>query len=336
MRAIRSSSASGVPTRSAVRRLVPMCATAALLAAVHPAAAGAQSGLEASCRAMVGPTASECLLAVATTRAVQERVGIALWGGSPVPGTASTLGMRIGSTPRASLSARLKLVPAEPPPLLDRARAGSERAWIPAASGQATLGVFQGWSPLPTVGGVLSVDVLARLSAARLPRGAGFDHGAALGWSAGVRIGALRESFTMPGVSLTTSYGRSTAVAFGDPDGNTTDGFSRGSISDLNATLAASRRIGPLRLTGGVAGDRYSTDARVGYRDPLSRSLNTDRGRVTTDRRSWFGNVSWTTLIFHASGEFGWQEIPEPGDLPAGVSVDPVGWWAGVAFRLSI
>jgi hypothetical protein len=335
MRAIRSSSSSGAPRRPAARRLFPLCA-AAIVAVAYPAAAGAQSRLEASCRAMAGPASAECLLAVAATRAVQERVGLALWGGNPVPGTASTLGMRIGATPRASLSARLDLVPVELPPLLDRARSGSERAWVQAASGQATVGVFQGWSPLPTVGGVLSVDLLARLSAARLPRGAGFDQGAALGWSAGVRIGALRESFTMPGLSLTTSYGRSTAMAFGDPAGQATDGFSRGSVSNLNATLAASRRMGPLRLTAGVAGDRYSTDALVGYRDPVTASLATDRGRVSTDRRSWFGNVSWTALIFHTSAEFGWQEIPEPGDLPAGVSVDPVGWWAGVAFRLSI
>jgi hypothetical protein len=311
---------------------------AALLAAASPVVAGAQSGLEASCRTAAGAASSECLLAVATARTVQERVGIALWGGNPVPGTASTLGMRIGSTPRVSVSGRLGLVPASLPPLLERdvAAASSERTFMPAVSGQATMGVFQGWSPAPTVGGVLSVDVLARLSVARLSRGAGFDDGAALGWAAGVRVGALRESFTMPGVSLTTSYGRSTSVTFGDAEGQTTDGFTRGAISDLNATLAASRRISALRLTAGVAADRYSSDARIGYLDPVTMGRVTERGRVRTDRRSWFGNVSWTSLIFHASAEAGWQEIPRSDDLPAGVRIHPSAWWAGVAFRVSI
>lgn len=326
-------------TRRPARRRVGLLAGAVVLAMAVPRAGSAQSGLEASCRDAAQSATAECLLAVAATRAIQERVGIALWGGNPVPGTASTLGMRIGSTPRVSVSARVGLVPVELPPLLDRRPAASdqsERARITAFAAQATMGIFQGWSPLPTVGGVLSVDVLARLSAARLPGGAGFDDGAALGWAAGVRVGALRESFTMPGVSLTTSYGRSSSVAFGDPQGQATDGFSRGSISDLNATLAASRRISALRLTAGVAVDRYSSDAVIGYHDQATMSLVTDRGRVTTDRRSWFGNVSWTTLIFHGSAELGWQEIPAPADLPAGVIVDPAGWWAGIAFRLSI
>jgi hypothetical protein len=294
------------------------------------------AGLAGAPVALPGQTAPDPgrVLAVETVRAIQARTGIALWGGNPVPGTASTLGMRIGSTPRLSVSGRAVLVPAELPPLLDRSDTRGQRTTIPGLSAQAAVGVLQGFSPAPTVGGVLSVDVIGRVAVAPLAGGAGFDSGAALGWSGGVRVGLLRESFTLPGVSLTGSYGRSSRITFGDPELLETDGFVRGTVSDLNATLAASQRVGPVRLSAGVAGDRYRTEADLGTRSagaPVS-----DRARITTDRRSWFANAAWTFLVFHASTELGWQELPDKPELPNGARLDPVGWWAGIAFRVSI
>jgi hypothetical protein len=319
-------------------RLAPpgLGAAAALLVVAAAMPASAQSGLEAVCAAAGGPEEAECRMAVATVRSIQERVGTALWGGSPVPGTASTLGMRLGSTPRVSVSARVSAVPMAVPPLLDREADRSRRATVFGVSAQTAVGVLPGWSPLPTVGGVLSLDAIGQLSVARLPGGHGFGDGAALGWSAGLRVGALRESFTMPGVSLTATYGSSSTVTLGDPAMATTDGFVRGSVSDLGATLAASQRVGGVRLTGGVAADRYTTRARVGYGSPDGGVFVLERGRVTTHRRSWFVNASWTRLVFHTTAEAGWQSIPAPTGLPPGVRVDPVGWWLGAAFRVSI
>jgi hypothetical protein len=307
-----------------------------LALAAAPAHIAGQSGLEAPCMTAHAGDQAECLLAVATTRAVQERVGIALWGGNPVPGTASTLGMRIGASPRYSASGSLSLVPATLPPLLDRDASRGERVLVPGLSLNGAVGVLPGWSPLPTVGGVLSMDVLAGLSVAGLP--GAFEESAVVGWQAGVRVGALRESFTMPGVSLTGTYGRSGSVTYGDPSGETTDGYARGAISDLNGTLAVSRRISALRLTGGLAVDRYATDARVGYRssDPDRAGPVDQRGSVTTRSRSWFANASWTTLIFHGAAELGWQDTADPIGLPPDVRYNPSSWWAGVAFRISI
>jgi len=286
--------------------------------------------------AIIEPARGECMLAVATMRTVQERVGIALWGGNPVPGTASTVGLRMGSTPRVSVAGAIGLVPAALPPLRDRAVSRSERTTIPAFSTHLAVGVLPGWSPAPTVGGVLSLDLIGRLSAAPLSGGAGFDSGTALGWSAGVRVGALRESFTLPGVSLTTSYARSTSITYGDPEDAFGGGFTEGAVSDLNATLTASRRIAGLRFTAGGATDRYSTRGRIGYSPHPGGGQVVQRARVITNRRSWFANAEWTSLVFHASAEAGWQTIPTPTGLPPDVRVDPVGWWLGLAFRLSI
>lgn len=325
------STRSGCPSRGAGRW--GLRGVLLLLAGAAAPLAG-QSGIEESCLTRPPAEQPECLLAVATTRAVQERVGIALWGGNPVPGTASTLGMRIGSTPRYSASGSLALVPATLPPLLDRSDGRGERVMLPSFSMMGTVAILPGWSPLPTIGGVLSVDVLGGLSVVRLPDG--FQDGAAVGWQAGVRVGALRESFTMPGVSVTASYGRSGSVTYGDPPGETTDGFTSGSISDLSAMLAASRRISAIRLTGGVAAHRYVSDARVGYGTQGQIGPVVEQGTVTTSRRSWFANASWTSFIFHSSAELGWQQATDPSDLPDDVRYSPSRWWAGVAFRVSI
>lgn len=306
----------------------------ALGVGVVPAPAAAQDGLEDLC-AVHSSLPAECFLAVASVRTIQPRIGTALWGGNPVPGTASTLGMRLGSYPRISLASRVTLAPTTVPPLTDRSTDDSRTAWLTGLSLDGTVGLLPGFSPLPTVGGVLSVDAIARASVAPLPSDKGFD-GAVWGWLVGVRVGALRESFTLPGVSLTGSYGRSSEVEMGDAAGAATDGFWQGSISDLKATLAAGKRIGALGLTGGVAWDRYESDIRIGYRpSPVAAQVVAETDAVT-ERWSGFVNASWTLLVLHAALELGWQETSEPEGLPSGMEVDPKGWWGGLAFRLSI
>lgn len=283
--------------------------------------------LAATCAA----SSSECYLAAAAVRLVQPRVGLALWGGSPVPGSASTLGMRLGSFPRVSVAGRLTLVPMELPPLADLADDAGERGYSVGVSGQSTIGVFSGFSPAPTVGGVLSIDAIARLSWASLPGEDRFDEGGVIGGSAGVRVGVIRESFTLPGVSLTGSYGHSSTFAYGQPGRG--DGSMEGGVGGWNATLAVSKRLGPIGLTGGAAWDRYTSRVDLEYPGGPAGGESAD---ARTERWSAFVNASWTVLIFHGSLEAGWQEAPTPERLPSGVSVDPVGWWLGAGFRVTI
>jgi hypothetical protein len=263
-------------------------------------------------------------------------VGIALWGGNPVPGTASTVGMRIGSTPRVSVSARMLLVPMVVPPLLDRSDDRGRRALIPSFAAQTAVGLFPGWAPVPTVGGVGSLDVVGGGGVGTPPPDPDFPDLTGLGGALGVRLGVVRESFTLPGVSMTGTYGLSSTVTLGDPGLRASDGFAAGTISDLGATLAVSQRIAAARVAAGVAADRYSTHARVGFTAGDGHAGEVHRTRVVTNRRSWFANAAWTFLVAHAVAEVGWQEVSEPTGLRPGVRVDPVGWWAGAALRLSI
>jgi hypothetical protein len=250
--------------------------------------------------------------------------------------------MRLGSFPRFSLSGRTILLPMELPPLADRAvnlepmpslRSGEGVSALAfGLSGQATVGLLSGWSPLPTVGGVLAVDAIGRASWLHLPGDQGFDGTSVWGGSLGVRVGALRESFTLPGVSVTGSYGRSTSFTFGEPD-DPTGGHVETGVGNWNVTGAVTKRIGALGFTGGVAFDRYTGDVEFSY---VGGPVGGARADADTDRWSAFANASWTFLILHASLEAGWQESPVPGGLPQGTTLDPAGWWVGTALRMSI
>ena len=322
-------------TRWSCSEIVRPFLTGALVAAVAvgaPAPAPAQDDLDDACAAAASP---RCAVAAAAVRLIHPRIGTALWGGNPVPGTASTLGMRLGSRPRISVSGRIALVPVELPPLLDAGRNEGSGALLPGVGVRATIGVLNGFSPMATVGGVFSVDAIAGLSWAALPSGDGFPDDA-WGWAVGLRVGALRESFTLPGVSLTGSWARSTDVRFGDPEGATTDGALEGPISNLNATLAVTKRIARIGVTAGAAWDRYAGDVRVSYASVPGGPVTRLDAEAVTRRWSGFASATYTSLVFHTTVELGWQQAPQPRDVPATVSLDPAHLWVAFAFRVSI
>jgi hypothetical protein len=80
--------------------------------------------LAAQCPADPPEVRRLCLLAVQAVEVGQPRVGIALAGGNPVPGTASTLGLRLGRVPRVSVTGRATLAALEIPPIREH---GGER-----------------------------------------------------------------------------------------------------------------------------------------------------------------------------------------------------------------
>lgn len=313
------------------RQLVLVTALSGLV--VGPGRLTAQDDLDSACVTALQPP--ECRLAAATAHTIRPRIGLVLWGGSPVPGTANTGGLRRRSSPRVSVSGRVALAPVELPPLTDRSRVEGSRGLLTSASLQATVGVAHGLSPLPTVGGFLALDLIGRTSVARLPSGKGFDRGSVWGWALGARLGLLRESLTLPGVSVTATWGRSTAFAFGDPDGQTTDGAMWGAVSGLHATAAVSRRLLGFRLGGGLSYDRYGGNVSVRYAVGPSGGQQVLEADAVAQRWSGFGTITWTRVIYHLVLELGWQESPRPDDLPVGVEIHPTGWWTSLAVRIT-
>ena len=66
-----------------------------------------------------GSAVAECRLAVGAARILQPRLAAALFAGNAVPGTASTLGMRLGTLPRISVAFQVTGAPAELAPIID-------------------------------------------------------------------------------------------------------------------------------------------------------------------------------------------------------------------------
>ncbi len=238
-------------------------------------------------------------------------LGLAVTGGNPVPGSASTLGRRVGSVPRISVGVRGSLSGARIPEVRDA-------VVVPApgedflASGlriSAAVGLLDGLSLAPTIGGILSFDVLAYLSLVSLPGSRGYDGGVGA-WGVGGRVGLLRESFTLPGVSVSLVRHGIGSASLGDVTAG-----DRGQVT-VDPTVTSIRAVAGKDLVGlgvlaGVGWDRFGGDAAVLARIPATVTEPAREGSASTDdfdpsRRVYFGGLSLNLLILQLSAEGGW------------------------------
>jgi hypothetical protein len=287
------------------------------------------------------PADLRCNLMVQTFDLLQAPLGLAMSGGNPVPGTASTLGLRLGSIPRISVGGRLTLVGVDLPQVLHFDRSGEIGATLPGLSIDAAVGILSGSSPLPTMGGVGSVDILGSIGILPLPTGAGFASGSPFSWALGLRGGIFRESFTLPGISISAMYRHLGRATFGDPQLRETDSFLDLSVSNLSFRGAISKRFFGLGLTAGAGYDRYSSSGKVGFLNPEAAGPSSYQLGITrrkNNRTTLFSNLSYTLLILHLVGELGWQQGAELlSPLPPGVEVSTGGRiYGGIAARISI
>jgi hypothetical protein len=155
-----------------------------------------------------------CALAAGVARDLMGDVSLLAGGGSEVPGQSTTLGRRIGGSPRfaVSLGAGGQSVVV---PELGASGGGEASPFLPVVQVGLGLGLFDGFSLLPTVGGFLSVDLVGQASFLFFPEAEGFD-GRVDVLSIGARVGLLRESFTLPGVTVSVSRRLSGSLGFGD------------------------------------------------------------------------------------------------------------------------
>ncbi|MDT8340421.1 MAG: hypothetical protein RQ751_02825 [Longimicrobiales bacterium] len=253
------------------------------------------------------PASVRCRELALVVQAVQAGAGLGLAGGAAPTGAASTLGRRFGRTPRLALSGKIGVV-RFPLPDVRGPTVGDQRVTSPTLHATATLGLLNGFSPLPTVGGVFSLDLLASLDAAFLSDSRGFP-GTVGSFGYGARLGLLRESFTLPGVTVSVMRRHSGTVEF-LPQG--AEGTPRAAV---DVTTTSVRGVVGKELIGagflvGVGWDRYDSDGTATPRatalDPFPTSLPVDG--FDSDRVLLFGGVSRTFLVLQIAGEAGWAE----------------------------
>ena len=311
-------------------------------ALITPATLTAQS-LRESCASITVPNyRAFCQNVVDAASIVQPRLGIALAGGNPVPGAASTLGMRVRTLPRIGLAARVTAAELDLPPI-ERVTTTSDIEFsVGSISADVSVGVFPGFSLTPNIGGFASLDVIGSIGTIPLPRGEGFDDSSPLTWAAGARVGLLRESFAAPGASISVMMRKLGDVVYGSEDLSDRDAFlSVTNYSLTTARLLVGKRILGVGLAAGAGYDRSEADLLIRVRNPLpnifdpSRTLELHDDDRTESRASLFANASVTFLIVSAVAELGWLQ---GGDAIEGATnkLSRKALFGGLAIRIGI
>ncbi len=266
--------------------------------------------------------ASWCAAGAVAYQAVASGVGLAASGGSEIPGTSSTLGWRRGLGPRMALSARFTGARI-PLPVLDEASASrlpALRSIVGGASLDAAVGLFDGIRLAPLYGGILALDAVASVGILGLEREDGFQGNA---WSAGVgvRLGILRESFDVPGISV-SAVRRFLGEAGLGADGAPVSVRVEPVATSVRALIG--KDVSTVGVLVGAGWDRYSGDVTIAGAAtsgglPGSVAFN----GPAMDRLLFFGGVSRTWQVVQVNAEIGWGEGVDRQSNPTMMSFDP-------------
>ncbi|MDX1566289.1 MAG: hypothetical protein R3223_00715 [Longimicrobiales bacterium] len=282
----------------------------------------------------------EVALRIQSARGV---VGLIAGGGPEVPGSAGTVGLRIGNVPRVSVAARLNAADASftgaLPPAGNPLSGGTlpaDDVFVTGLDLTGVVGVFDGFSPLPTVGGVLSLDLLATGSFLFLPEDRGFPSSEFV-FGAGARLGLLRESFSLPGVSASVvrRWGGETNV-----EGGTGVGSGAFELSSTSLRVTVGKDLVGVGLLLGTGLDRYSGAVSIstsGASGPVGDpAWDATAGELTDTRPVFFGGASLNYLVLQLSAEVGWMggfdEIP---GRSSGYDPTRGSWFGGLGVRLT-
>jgi hypothetical protein len=285
-----------------------------------PAGASSQEAadLAAQCAAG-GGDATICAVGAGAGRDLAGYVGILAGPGSAFPSQGSTLGRRLGGAPRFGVAAGAAGISVLVPDLSDAAGARERSPFVPAAEVTLALGVFDGLSVLPTVGGVFSVDLFGSGAFAFLPSDQGFD-GTVPVLSIGARVGLLRESFTLPAVTVSVARRFSGELQFGNIDsGDLGQVAVDPGITSLRATV--SKDFFAFGILGGIGWDDFDSATTLRATNGAG-GFTLHAADVETSRRTYFVGVSRQLgILSWLSGEVGWVEGFEP--VAGGASASP-------------
>ncbi len=262
------------------------------------------------CAGYVSNAQRVCAAAVDGTRAFHPLVGVLVSGGNPTIGSAATL----GGLGHASLTVRANAVSLVLPDVNYTGSSSTvpvgDKIFAPAPLLEGAVGLYKG---MP--GGLLAVDFLG--SAQLLPTdqvdhlvvdsGARRIGSIALGLGYGARIGILRGMGPLPAVSVSVMRRDIPTITYGDVAAG--DQFSYG--VDLHATnlrLIASKQVAVLDLAAGVGWDKYTGDAIIQFRDPITSVLQPNVPvELDNSRVLGFINAGLSMSMVRLTGEVGYQ-----------------------------
>ncbi|HSH46739.1 MAG TPA: hypothetical protein VK966_12915 [Longimicrobiales bacterium] len=261
---------------------------------------------------------------------LQPSIGVSFTGGNHTLGTATTIGRRLGLFPRISVTARATGALADGPDLLDGfdATIGEDgelppmgTTGIPMGSlqGDIVVGLFNGLSFGPAVGGLGSVDLLGSLSFIPALDAIGLDE-SIVNWGAGARVGILRQGLVMPGISVSGMYRKMGEQSFGNVGEGDPAQFSS-DLSTLSLRGAISKGILAFDLAAGAGYDIYSSDVGFDFQltcpasectvETTASPTEPIQGELKTAAWNVFGNVGLSLLVVNIVGEVGYQKATD-------------------------
>ncbi len=274
---------------------------------------------------------------------VQPTVGIAFSGGAHTLGTATTIGRRLGLFPRVSVTARFNAALADVPDLLDNfnptfddnnqvSPMGTVGIPVGALQGDVTVGLFNGISVAPMVGGLGAIDLLGSVSYVPVVETIGLTE-EIINLGIGARVGILQQGLIMPGISVSGMYRTMLndvefgALEDGDPAQFSTD------LSTLSLRGAISKGLLMFDLTAGAGYDIYTSnvafdflldcpDAQCDPGDNVAEPItlgtaNGVAGELRTAAWNVYGNVGLSLVLLNIVGEVGYQKATDILDAAA-------------------
>jgi hypothetical protein len=262
------------------------------------------------CSNYSGRTGRICTAAIDGTRALHPIAGLLVSGGNPVLGTANTMGGLGHFSVTARANAAHVVLPDVNYDGSTSTVPASDETFAPTPLIEVAAGLYGG---MPS--GLLSIDLLG--SAQLLPTGQ-IDHltvesGArrigdvALGLGYGARVGVMRENGPLPAVAVSIMRRDLPRLAYGD----LANGDQYNYAVNLHATnlrVVASKQLAIFDAAVGLGWDKYTGDASVQFRDPVTSlvqpkipfDLNQSRALAFLD-----GGI--TLSVVKLLGEVGYQ-----------------------------
>lgn len=311
------------PGRWSVRRVAATVWVCIALVAAEVASAQTPGQIRSQC-VDLGGDLNRCTDVAVGARALTGQGSLLVGGGSEIAGSSSTLGRRIGNRPRLTAAFRAGGMALGMPDIFDQGSgpAPDVSFLVPSLNLTVAAGLLDGFSPLATVGGVLSLDAFGSVGLVMPPSSQGFE-GNVTGVSLGARVGLLRESFTLPGVSVSVARRfvgpvRMGDTGLGDPARIDVDP----DVTSIRATVG--KDLFGIGLLAGVGWEDASADAVVEVPGPNAEPVRVSSS-VDADRTLYFAGAALNFLLLQLSVEGGWAEGYSPVQGEAGSTFDPEG-----------
>ncbi len=264
-----------------------------------------------------GQLGALCADAALALQALHGGMGLQMTAGGALPASPSTVGYRIEGSPRIVIDVGGTWATFRHPDLSSsgvQATISDRRSSLVGARLTTVVGVFDGFSPLPALGGILAVDAVGTLQLVRSPASPGLLR-SAIGWGGGIRVGVLRESFLLPGVTVSGLYHGASELQFGTIE-------ETGALAVLEPAMTSARVIvgkdlWPLGLSAGVGWDWYRGSGRIEARlsspsEPGPVNAITGLRPLSMNRRYLFGGANFTWVITQIAAEVAWAQEGSP------------------------